>query len=40
MKQALQNLSRDVLAEITAAGPGGITFADVRAALLDDYFAA
>jgi three-Cys-motif partner protein len=38
MKQALQNLTSDILAEITAAGPGGTTFADVRAVLLDDYF--
>jgi three-Cys-motif partner protein len=38
MKQALGNLEHDLLAAITAAGPGGTTFSAARASLLDDYF--
>lgn len=38
MSQALENLKTDVLAAITEAGPGGVTFSALRASLLDDYF--
>jgi three-Cys-motif partner protein len=38
MRQALENLEKDLLQSITVAGIGGITFADLRQQQLDEYF--